>query len=108
MGVFGDTLKQARVSKGVTLREAEQATRINRHHLSALEDEDFAVLRPSFINVALFAITPRISISTPANRFPCSKRPEVATRRRTLSLPSGRSICHGTGRRISRSSPLWS
>jgi cytoskeleton protein RodZ len=46
MGVFGDTLRQARVSKGVTLREAEQATRINRHHLSALEDEDFAVLPP--------------------------------------------------------------
>src|SRR3954469_24333636 len=46
MGVFGDTLKQARVSKGVTLKEAEQATRINRHHLSALEDEDFAVLPP--------------------------------------------------------------
>src|SRR5262245_20881683 len=46
MGVFGDTLKQARVSKGVTLREAEQSTRINRHHLSALEDEDFAVLPP--------------------------------------------------------------
>jgi len=46
MGVFGDTLRQARVSKGVTLREAEQATRINRHHLTALEDEDFAVLPP--------------------------------------------------------------
>jgi len=46
MGVFGDTLKQARFSKGVTLKEAEQATRINRHHLSALEDEDFAVLPP--------------------------------------------------------------
>src|SRR3954466_13998798 len=46
MSVFGDTLRQARVSKGVTLKEAEQATRINRHHLSALEDEDFAVLPP--------------------------------------------------------------
>ncbi len=46
MGVFGDTLRQARVSKGVTLREAEQATRINRHHLAALEEEDFAVLPP--------------------------------------------------------------
>jgi cytoskeleton protein RodZ len=46
MGVFGDTLRQARISKGVTLREAEQATRINRHHLSALEEEDFAVLPP--------------------------------------------------------------
>ena len=46
MGVFGDTLRQARISKGLTLREAEQATRINRHHLSALEEEDFAVLPP--------------------------------------------------------------
>jgi cytoskeleton protein RodZ len=44
MGVFGDTLRQARTSKGVTLKEAEQATRINRHHLAALEEEDFAVL----------------------------------------------------------------
>lgn len=46
MGVFGDTLRQARIAKGATLREAEQATRINRHHLSALEDEDFGVLPP--------------------------------------------------------------
>lgn len=46
MGVFGDTLRQARAQKGVTLKEAEQATRINRHHLGALEDENFAVLPP--------------------------------------------------------------
>jgi cytoskeleton protein RodZ len=46
MGVFGDTLRQARAHKGVTLKEAEQATRINRHHLAALEDEHFANLPP--------------------------------------------------------------
>lgn len=46
MGVFGDTLRQARAYKGVTLKEAEQATRINRHHLAALEDEHFSVLPP--------------------------------------------------------------
>lgn len=46
MGVFADTLRQARAQKGVTLKEVEQATRINRHHLSALEDENFAVLPP--------------------------------------------------------------
>jgi cytoskeletal protein RodZ len=44
MGVFADTLRQARQQKGASLKEAEQATRINRHHLSALEDENFAVL----------------------------------------------------------------
>ena len=41
MGVFGDTLRQARAHKGVTLREAEQATRISRHYLLALEEEHF-------------------------------------------------------------------
>ena len=46
MGVFGDTLRQARAYKGVSIKEAEQATRINRHHLAALEDEVFATLPP--------------------------------------------------------------
>ncbi len=44
MGVLGDTLRQARAQKGATLKEAEQATRISRHHLAALEEENFAVL----------------------------------------------------------------
>lgn len=46
MGLFGDTLRQARAHKGVTIREAEQATRINRHHLAALEEERFDSLPP--------------------------------------------------------------
>jgi cytoskeletal protein RodZ len=39
-------LRQARAHKGVTLKEAEQATRINRHHLLALEEEQFDDLPP--------------------------------------------------------------
>jgi cytoskeletal protein RodZ len=46
MAGFGETLRQARAHKGVTLREAEQATRINRHHLAALEEESFDALPP--------------------------------------------------------------
>jgi cytoskeletal protein RodZ len=46
MAVFGDTLRQARAHKGVTLKEAEQATRISRHHLLALEEEQFDELPP--------------------------------------------------------------
>jgi cytoskeletal protein RodZ len=46
MAGFGDTLRQARAHKGVTLKEAEQATRINRHHLASLEEEDFGALPP--------------------------------------------------------------
>ena len=44
MGVFGDTLRQARAHKGVTLREAEVSIRINRHWLLALEEEHFEQL----------------------------------------------------------------
>ena len=44
MGIFGDTLRQSRAHKGVSLKEAEHATRINRHHLAALEEENFGAL----------------------------------------------------------------
>ncbi len=46
MAGFGETLHQARAQLGVTLKEAEQATRINRHHLAALEEENFGALPP--------------------------------------------------------------
>ncbi len=46
MAGFGETLHQARAHRGVTLKEAEQATRINRRHLAALEEENFAALPP--------------------------------------------------------------
>ncbi len=46
MAGFGETLHQARAHLGVTLKEAEQATRISRHHLAALEEENFSALPP--------------------------------------------------------------
>lgn len=46
MSIFGETLRQARAHKGVTVKEAEQATRINRLHLAALEEENFEALPP--------------------------------------------------------------
>lgn len=47
MSNFGELLRQARDYKGVTLREAERATRISRGYLAALEAEDFAALPAS-------------------------------------------------------------
>lgn len=46
MAGFGETLRQARAHKGVTLREAETNIRINRSYLAALEDENFPALPP--------------------------------------------------------------
>lgn len=44
MAAFGDTLRQARAHKGISLIEAAQATYINRYYLVALEEENFSVL----------------------------------------------------------------
>lgn len=44
MGAFGETLRQARLDKGVSLADAEHDTRIRRRYLEALENEDFAAL----------------------------------------------------------------
>ena len=41
---LGEELRQARVSNGVTLDEAQRATRISRRYLEALENDDYAAL----------------------------------------------------------------
>lgn len=47
MSDLGELLRQARVYKGASLRDAERATRISRTYLEALESQDFAQLPPS-------------------------------------------------------------
>ncbi|MBV8085785.1 MAG: helix-turn-helix domain-containing protein [Chloroflexi bacterium] len=44
MGQLGETLRQAREDKGVSLTQAEAATMIRRAYLQALEDDEHAVL----------------------------------------------------------------
>ena len=44
MDSLGDYLKKARKKKKVSLKQVEAQTRIQEHHLQALEDEDFASL----------------------------------------------------------------
>ena len=41
---LGEELRQARVSNGITLDEAQRATRISRRYLEALENDDHAAL----------------------------------------------------------------
>jgi cytoskeleton protein RodZ len=44
MGSLGETLRQARLDRGVSLSDAEGETHIRRKYLEALEAEDFATL----------------------------------------------------------------
>ncbi|MEW6231981.1 MAG: helix-turn-helix domain-containing protein, partial [Chloroflexota bacterium] len=44
MGKLGELLRQARQERGVSLAQAEEATRIRRKFLVALEEEDYATL----------------------------------------------------------------
>jgi cytoskeleton protein RodZ len=46
MSDLGELLRQARVYKGASLRDAERATRISRTYLEALENQEFAQLPP--------------------------------------------------------------
>lgn len=46
MSDLGELLRHARAYKGVSLRDAERATRISRHYLAALEAHDFEQLPP--------------------------------------------------------------
>lgn len=46
MSDLGELLRQARVYKGASLRDAERATRISRTYLEALETQDFVQLPP--------------------------------------------------------------
>jgi len=41
---LGDTLRRARQARGITIEDAERATRIPRRYLEALEQENFTIL----------------------------------------------------------------
>src|SRR3984893_19361206 len=47
MWTLGETLRQARLDKGVSLADAARETRIRRGYLEALEAEDAAALPPA-------------------------------------------------------------
>lgn len=47
MWTLGETLRQARLDKSVSLAEAARDTRIRRSYLEALESEDYAALPPA-------------------------------------------------------------
>ncbi|MBI2912795.1 MAG: helix-turn-helix domain-containing protein [Chloroflexi bacterium] len=44
MSPLGETLRRARLAKGVTIEDAERVTRIPRKYLEALEQENFGIL----------------------------------------------------------------
>ncbi|NLO22322.1 MAG: helix-turn-helix domain-containing protein [Syntrophomonadaceae bacterium] len=43
---FGETLRNTRINKQITLEQIEEDTKIRRMYLEAIEDENFAVLPP--------------------------------------------------------------
>jgi transcriptional regulator with XRE-family HTH domain len=53
MGQLGESLKEARQNKGVSLEKAEEETRIRKKYLQALEEEDFSII-PSEVYVKGF------------------------------------------------------
>ena len=44
MGQLGESLKEARQNKGVSLEEVEEEIIIRERYLQALEEEDFSIM----------------------------------------------------------------
>jgi cytoskeletal protein RodZ len=53
MGKFGDTLRQEREFRGITLDTITQVTKISNRHLQALEQEHFEVLPGGVFNKSM-------------------------------------------------------
>jgi len=51
---IGDTLREARIRKGLTIKDVESVTKIRSRYLEALEQDDFSVLPgPTFVTAFL-------------------------------------------------------
>jgi cytoskeletal protein RodZ len=55
----GELLRRARKSRGLTLEQLANETRISRRHLEALENDDFAVVSPGFYRRAKIRVYAR-------------------------------------------------
>jgi cytoskeleton protein RodZ len=53
MGTFGDTLRQEREFRGITLDAITRDTKISNHHLVALEQEHFNQLPGGVFNKSM-------------------------------------------------------
>ena len=78
---MGDELREARRVRGLTLDDAQRATRIARHYLEALEAEDFAALpAPVFARGFLRSYAQYLGLDASAliAKFPGEPRPPEA------------------------------
>ena len=62
---IGNTLREARIRRGLSLADVENVTKIRSKYLEALEENDFEVLPGPTVVRGSFARTPSSSSSTP-------------------------------------------
>lgn len=95
---IGAELRDGRMARGVTIDDAQRATRIARRYLQALEDEDFEALpAPVFARGFLrsYAQYLRLDPTELVSRFPGEPRPST-------DLPDVSRFDDAPGRRIAR------
>lgn len=82
MSELGQMLRDARETQGISLAQAEEATRIRRKYLEALEEADYAVLPPNvyvrgFIRnyAAYLGLDPEVAVAAYHNGAPRAVQP---------------------------------
>jgi cytoskeletal protein RodZ len=80
MGELGDLLRKAREEKGLSLSQLEEATKIRRVNLQALEDEDYDSLPPPIYVKGFLKSCARYLGLDPQQVLGLYQEPEVTTR----------------------------
>jgi cytoskeletal protein RodZ len=93
---IGDSLREARIRRGISLKEAEDATKIRAKYLQALEDDDFEVIPgPTFVKGFLrtyaefLGMDATLLVDEYRSRFEPHQEPHYVARRPS-ARPAGR------------------
>ena len=111
MSPLGETLRRARLERGITFEDAERVTRIPRKYLEALETENYGILpAPVFARGFLRSYSGYLGLDPgellPFSRLVTSKSPPSRTCRRSTSPAPGTSPASSRWRSWAASSLL--
>ncbi len=111
MPEIGNSLREARIRKGLTIKDVEDVTKIRSRYLEALEEDDFEVMPGSDLRSGRSCVRTRPSSSSTGTRWSMSIRRSYETgkeepgllRSEAVQQPRSRTVAERKKRRARRS-----